>query len=332
LLGRNFEHLIKRNLKRSMKNQVEMFLTKNPEESSVSTTDGFKRIHHAWSFWFGKYFSIFATLALIFLTAANASAASIVLAPPPGWNGFFIQAEVQAGFMEHDGAGSLVSSSSTSCLVVDYAEGSPIPSGYVFSSSPIALGFTPSALGGTGASKDIASGAMIFSYEVGSLAAASQDRLSFSFSGTTSAENAYVDFGSGLVAADAYFRASLSVLSFGPIAGEYAATFGLSALPSLFDLTQESISAITSIEGGAVSPVILATQSSGSSGVNVPLDMTEFTEYFKYEMIYSIRTPFGSDPDFTYDFTGTASVVPELGTTVLCSMGIVAVAVRRRRR
>lgn len=263
----------------------------------------------------------------------EAGAASIILSPPAGWNGFYIEANIEAGFKQNGGPGSSTATASTARLVVDYADGSAVTPGYEFNSSPIALSIRPSDLaGGSGAPKDIASGALIFSYKVGSLAAGSGDTLSFNIAGTTSAMNAYHDFGSGPIPADAYFKATLTVLCFGPIPAHFGATLTAPALPSLADPTQESIRAITSIAGETPLPFFITDQGAGDPAVAVPLTMTDVSSNFKYELVYEVRTPFGTDPDFNYQFVGGSSVIPECQTAMLALVAAGTLASRRSRR
>lgn len=274
-------------------------------------------------------------LALVSLVAATreAQAASIILAPPAGWNGFFVQATIEAGFKENGGSGSSTTTLTAACLAVDYAEGSPLSTGHEFNSTPISLSIAPSDLaGGSGATKDIASGAMSFTYKLGGTAAGSEDVLSFTFAGRTSAVNAYHDFGSGPVAADAYFKATLTTLCYGPIPASFGATFKMPALPSLTDPTQESILARSFISGETPLPYLLATQSAGDASRSVSITMSDVSSSFTYEMIYEIRTPFGTDPDFTYQFIGGSSVIPECHTPLLACAASGILFLSRRRK
>jgi len=271
----------------------------------------------------GKAATIAVSLALM-LIPRSASCSSVVLIPPSGWNGFAISANIETGFRESAGGGVIATKASTFMLVVPDRDGIP---GLVIESTPILVTQAPTS----GNIKDVATGELKFSFTVGRTDASANDGFDFSLTSTTSASDALVDFGSGLVHADAFFRASLSLRTMGPIDGAVGAFFGLPDMPALHSSTESMTATVT--KGPWSAPTTLATLLPGETGLEVPLTMDLWTDQFTYHFTYEIVTPYGTDPTYSYSLNGEAGItaIPEpastLSTLVLVSSGLL---LRRR--
>ncbi len=256
----------------------------------------------------------------------SARGSSILLTPPFGWNGFAISANIEAGFRESLGGGVIATKNQTFMLVRPDPEAVP---GLVFASTPISVTQAPAS----GEAKDVASGALNFSYTVGPAGASANDHFDFSLTSTTSAMNAMVDFGGGLVHADAFFHASLTLRTMGPINDAVGAFFGLPDMPSLSSPT-ESMTAIVT-KGLWSAPGTLATLHPGDTGSEVSLTMSRWDQEFVYTFTYDIVTPYGTDPTYSYDLSGAAGVaaapaVPEPSTALFLCLGAALAFWRKR--
>ena len=148
-----------------------------------------------------EFFPARAVLVVLAVTVADArpaSAESLLLNPPSGWNGMFMTGSIRAGWKEHGGAGEAISSASGFLLAGPSFP--PLTPGQVLTATPLHLSIAPSS----GAPKDNAEVSLAYSVTVGALGPTSSDKFNLSFSGVTSATSALVDFGGGLVAADAF--------------------------------------------------------------------------------------------------------------------------------
>lgn len=271
----------------------------------------------------------FPLLFASFLAAAGPThAASLILASQGGWNGFAIEADIKAGFRQAGGTPGIakeVSSGDGGFLLIApdiHPPGTTLNlTSTTTGSSPLSSSITPD----TGMGKDIASGTLGVTFTIGT--ATTDDSFSFLIDSTTSAETAMVDFGAGLEPVDSFFEVSLKLSSFAP-ATIPGALIQLPALPTLTAPTPsvESMnSLISSYLGGA--PVV-GFQSPGDPGLSFPLELNGL-ESFEYELIYSIVTPFGSDPTVSYAIQGGSSV-PEPETLPLAGLAILIL--RRRKR
>lgn len=268
----------------------------------------------------------FLLVGIAFLAPASSQAYSILLNPPDGWNGFYFEGTITAGFREHGGTSDLLTSSSALLLVGPSYE-TPAP-GSVYSNSVSLTNFP-----GTGLPKDQAGGLLEFSYTVGAADASASDRFDVRFTATTSASNAFVDFGSGLVEADAYFKVNLRMQSAWPLLTDAGATLGLPAMtnPTAPTPNVETLSAIATIGPYGV-PATTYTRLPGDPELVIPVTLGD-GEFFEYTLEYSLLTPFGTDPTVSYDFNGSAATtVPEPSTLALVCLGLIAVVMQRSHR
>ena len=178
---------------------------------------------------------------------------------------------------------------------------------------------------------------MNFSFTVGQDGTSANDRFDFSLSSTTSASNALVMFNSkkGPVHADAFFRATLTLFTMGPIDKAVDGYFGLPDMPTLHSLTETMTAKVT--KGPYSGPTTLATLIPGDTGVEVPLTMATWDQQFTYTFTYEIVTPYGTDPTYAYALsgvTGSAAAVPEPSTyaAIFGSLALVGTAIVRRRK
>lgn len=254
-----------------------------------------------------------------------AGGASVLLNPPSGWNGFFFSADIQSGFHESGGVGIVEVKKSTVMLVGPSPDVVP---GLVLNSTPISAIQMPTS----GNPKDVASGELRFSYTVGLADASANDHFGFSLTNTTSASHALVDFGSGPVPADAYFHASLKLVTMGPIGPAIGAVFGLPDMPSLNSPTESMTAGAT--KGPWSAPAELVSLLPGDTGVEVALTMTSWADQFTYYFTYDIVTPYGTDPTYSYALGGVAGVaaIPEPSTARLSTLALVFGGLLLRRR
>ena len=269
------------------------------------------------------YFLAAVGLALTFLPR-SASCSPILLNPPGGWNGFSFEAHIQAGFRESGGGGMVEVKKQAFMLVGPSPD---IVPGMVIESTPISVTMAPAS----GNAKDVASGEMKFSFTVGEDDAASSDRFDFFLTSTTSASEALYDFGGGLVPVDAYFRASLSLRTMGPMNPALDAFFGLPDMPALNSPLTESM--MVKVKKGPWSgPDTLVTMLPGDTGVSVPLSMDSWSDTFTYEFTYEIITPHGTDPTYSYALSGSSGVaaVPEPASALMIGFGGLLVISYRR--
>ena len=282
--------------------------SKNPMETRITS---------------GNTAIIAVSLAFV-LIPRSASGSSVVLTPPFGWNGFALSANIESGYRESDGGGVMATKNSTSMLVLPGRDGTP---GLLIESMPISVTQSPTS----GNIKDIATGEFKFSFTVGQLDASANDRFDFSLTNTTSAWNALVDFGAGPVHADAFFHASLTLVTMGPIRDSVGAFFGLPDMPILSSPTESMTATVT--KGPWATPATLATLLPGETGVEVPLTMSLWSEQFTYHFTYDIVTPYGTDPTYSYSLNGEAGIAPiPEPTSTLSTLALISSGLLLRRR
>lgn len=257
------------------------------------------------------------TCACFWPASAHAQS-SLLLAPASGWNGIFLTSAVEAGFQERGDPSvkvSMISMNSASVIPGTVGPGSVIMVPPTFASQ----------LPDSGLLKDLSTATLLASFVVGT--ATTPDTFTFDINTETSAQNAMVDFGGGLKPADAFVNIRFRLSTFAPITNPGAA-IRLPDMPMLTEPASETMQALVDaiIGGTPVSGVL----NPGDPGITLPLTLTDLGDRFAYQLDYRIVTPFGSDPQTSYSFTGSTQV-PEPATNVLC-LGALAFAGLRRRR
>jgi hypothetical protein len=242
---------------------------------------------------------------------ATATAESLLLNPPSGWNGFFVSGTVRAGWKETGGPGSAITPGSSFMLAGPTFP--PLTPGQVLTRPPLHLSSMP----GSGNPKDIAEVRLDYSVTVGAAGAGGSDKFNLALSGTTSATNARYDFGGGLVPADAFIAVDFFMLTAAPVPAATNAVIGLPALPSLTTSPPnvESLSAVIQI--GPFSAPTTITMAPGSGATLLPLVLNTATnDVFQYKFSYQLLTPYGTDPSVAIALEGSmvrTNAVPELG-------------------
>lgn len=270
---------------------------------------------------------VFALLGLAALLPHRASAYSILLNAPPGWNGFAFYGSITTGFRETGGPGLLLSTNEFFTLI---SPDGPLSFPNATSTNTLAFTNYPT----TGLPKDMSGAIFDFVWTTGTLSAASTDKFDVRIQATNSAELAFVDFGSGAVQADAVVQAKFVVESSWPLSTAYGASL---ELPAMADLTTvspniESMGAVATIGPYGGPATASYTRVPGDPALVIPLDLAEF-DFFRYELNYDLVTPFGTDPGVDYGFTGgAATTVPEPSTAALLGLSAVAAALIYRRR
>ncbi len=259
-------------------------------------------------------------LASLLLIQRPASAASLILASEGGWNGFFLQADIRAGYRQAGGGAEVAKTDSGFLLVAPDIH----PAGTTLTMVSSVSGLNP--LSGTkapdsGSAKDISTGMLNVTFTIGT--ALTDDSFTFDLTSTTSAETAMVDFGAGLEAADAFFEATIRLQSYSP-AHIPGAVLKLPDMPALTDPSTESMIATfsTFVGGSPLGGYLLP----GDPGFVLPIEL-DGAESLEYLLTYSVVTPFGSDPTFGYSLTG-GSAVPE--PSLLPLLGLALLLHRRR--
>lgn len=192
-------------------------------------------------------------------------------------------------------------STSGSLLDTDYFESPPLIEindiGGQYHASESSLATPSSSL-----AKDYGSSAVHFTYTNGGPLNSDSLRIQLEVHG--SAELAQV--GTPLKPANLAVSASISYVLLGePDGGWFRLT--LPAVPSLTDPAHEFLS--VELSGGGMSPIHRAP---GSGATTLELDGTK---NYVFEIGYTVNVPFGTDPDYSYDFAGgtlEATPVPEL--------------------
>ncbi|MBM3879717.1 MAG: hypothetical protein FJ387_08360 [Verrucomicrobia bacterium] len=238
--------------------------------------------------------NVYYCLAVVALgllgAAAGHAGSSLLLSEPPGWNGWSVTASVKAGFRK---AGTAVEDAvtATQSLVIAPFDRRP---GETVRLPRAAASLAPTA----GAAKDKAEGAVEFTYYVG--AAAEVDRFELALPTTTSAVSARHSFGGPPEPADAFVECELRIETAFPVTG----ALRLPDLPALAHAGTSTQSLLALVEGpvaGFFHP--------GDAGVDYPLtlDGAPGRRTFRYQLTYSIVTPFGRDPVTSYRLVGTAA-------------------------
>lgn len=171
--------------------------------------------------------------------------------------------------------------------------------------------------------KDYGSAQVDFTYTNGGPTAPDSLRIQLTVHG--SAEHSFV--GAPPKPASLAVTAAISYVLLGePDGGRYRIT--LPAIPTLADPVHERLSA--ELSGAGMSPIRRAP---GSAPFTVELDGTR---NYVFELGYSLDVPFGTDPDYTYAFSGgglEVSAVPELADVApLTGLALAGWAFWRRRR
>jgi hypothetical protein len=241
------------------------------------------------------------------------------------------QAQVFAGFISGRGTEAIrlkaltsvyYYSSSGSLRDTDYFESPPdieindIGGQYHASESSLATPVSTLA-------KDYGSSLVRFTYTNGGPLNSDSLRIQLDLHG--SAELAFV--GTPPKPASLAVSASISYVLLGePDGGRFRLT--LPAVPSLADPAHEFLS--TELSGGGMSPLQRAP---GSAATTVELDGTKT---YVFEIGYTVNVPFGTDPDYSYDFAGgtlEATPVPELaGFAPLTALALAGWGLWQRRR
>lgn len=229
------------------------------------------------------------TVALA-LTAQTFGAPSLVISSQPSWNGWFAETRCRAGFRESGGAGEIMTPYSPASGAV--LQGTP--AGTVVAIPVVSASMFPAS----GGPNDKAEGSLAFSYTVGT--AATDDIFEFTIDSTTSAEDAKMDYGAGLVASDAVFECELTLRTFAPISA--GPMVRIPALPSLISPATESMNATFNFAPAGISGYSLP----GDPALTLPLTLAP-GQSFEYILTYSIVTPYGQDPHISYTITGGAA-------------------------
>ena len=271
--------------------------------------------------------------AMIALDRRPAAAESILLNPPSGWNGIAISGSIRAGWKENGGVGESITSASGFLLAGPSYP--PLAPGQVLNGTPLNLSIAPTS----GDTKDKAEVTLNYSVTVGAAGPGSSDKFNLDFSGETSATNARVDFGGGLVPADAFIAVDVTLMTFAPVPAATLASIGLPALPLLTALPPnvESLSAMVKV-GPFGAPTTIISMGPGASALTLPLVLdTATTDMLEYSLKYTLLTPYGTDPSVSFNLEGSMerSSVPEIGFTtapVALFAGAFAVLESRTRR
>ena len=259
--------------------------------------------------------SLLLFIGLVVSTSSLHAATSLILSNQPGWNGFFVQAEVKAGFRR---AGALAgpSISGTNAGSVGIFPDVHAPG------DTISVNATATQLPDSGAAKDQAFGKINFTYIVGN--ATTADSFSFTIDTTTSARTAMMNLGAGAEAVDSFVEIRLLIQCYGPVTG------GMLTLPGLPFLTAPSTTSeyMDAQLSGAVSAGMLP----GDPAFDLPLELGGL-QGIQYNFTYIVSTPFGEDPIITYSMTGGSAfaIVPEpTGIALMAFMATGILLLRRR--
>ena len=263
--------------------------------------------------------------AMLALGRRPAAAESILLNPPSGWNGIAISGSVTAGWQQSGGAAQYGLSSSTFLLAGPTFP--PLVPGEILTGTPA----TATALPTIGAAKDKAEVTLAYSVTVGAAGPGGADKFNFSIQAETSAVSSQFDFGPGVgvANADAFIIADFTLMTFAPIPAATFASMGLPALPTL-GVPSPNIETMSTTARvgpyGAWTTTIIMTP--GFAGSTLPLALDPAAgDSFLYRMIYTLTTPYGTDPSVSLAFEGSMerSSVPEIGF-VAAPLGLLCVA------
>lgn len=249
---------------------------------------------------------------------SNTFANSIILNAPAGWNGWSGTLELTSGFRQTGDPTGLsiteVDNQNIQVIADAHAPG-----------EAVATSATTTIFPDFGELKDIATINASFTYNVGSSPSVA-DTFDIELTSTTSAENAFVDFGAGPEAADSFTELAITLVTNAPLFPAAGFSIDFPESITLTDPTQESFASnVVSEVGGA--PYFQAVNS-GTDLASIPLEQTG-VQAFTYQFIYNVTTPFGVDPTFSYSVSG--SIVPEPGTATLLLLSSSLQIFRRRR-
>lgn len=254
---------------------------------------------------------VLSAVAVFLVDGRPADAASILLDPPPGWNGIMVSGSVTAGWRQSGGAATVSTSASSFKLVNSFPPRTP---GEVINGSTLHLTSLPFS-GGT---KDKAEVSLAYGVTVGTLSPTSSDKFNFTINAQTSATTAQVDFGGavGVANADAFVEAEFLFQTFSPVPPSALAAVAMPALPIL---SPETGTVKTMNATADIGPFFAPTRivmGEGFPGSIEPLRLDPATtDAFIYRMKYSMVTSYGFDPTVSLAFEGSMerSSVPEIG-------------------
>ena len=275
--------------------------------------------------------SLIAAVFAVFiaLSPSRASAYSLLLNAPSGWNGLAMGGSVVTGFRESGGPGLLLSTNAVLFPLINPDGPADVP-GFSFTNWGAWTNFPTSGL-----AKDMAGAILDISWTTGTTEPDSFDSFDVRIRATNSAEGAMVDFGAGAVQADGVVRVNFFLQSPGPLFVE-GGTAGLE-LPAMQSLTApapniESLIAVATIARYGESPTTTYTRLPGDDALVIPLELSGSQE-FRYELSYELITPYGTDPGVDYSFSGgAATTVPEPSTYALLAMSAAGALWLARRR
>lgn len=260
---------------------------------------------------------IVLAVAGLALDRRPATAESLLLNPPSGWNGIMVSGSVAAGWKQSGGAGLVMTPATTVFLAGPSFP--PLVPGQVLTAAPASATLLPTS----GDAKDKAQVTLSASVTVGDAGPTGFDTFNVSIFSETSAVNAKVDFGPGigLQNADAVVIADFMLVTFAPIPAVPFATIGLPAIPAL-SAPPPNIETLTATArmgpyGAWTTTIVMGP---GYAGSVLPLTIgSSSSDAFMYRLTYTITTPYGTDPSVSLAFEGsmeTASV-PEIGLMTL---------------
>lgn len=250
-------------------------------------------------------------VAVVAAAPTPAVAESLLLNPPPGWNGLIVTGSVRAGWKENGGAAEV---STAALSFLSAAPFPPLTPGQVLTGAPPHLTSLPMS----GDPKDRAAVKLTYDVTVGAAGPGSSDKFTLGISATTSAVTAQYDFGGGLVNADAFVAVDFAIMTSSPVPAATLASFGLPSLPALTASPPnvESLNAKAEI-GPYGAPTTTIVMTPGYAGSVLPLVLGPFTsEFFIYSLSYRLLTPYGTDPSVAIALEGSmerTNAVPELG-------------------
>lgn len=261
-----------------------------------------------------------AVLAL--LAPSGALAYSQMLNLSGGWNGLVMQGQIVTGFLETDGPGTLLTTNPVFSPVFGPGTEAAV-AGFSWTNSAAWTNLPT-----IGLPTDMAGAVLDIVWTTGTDAPDSYDSFDVRILATNCATQAKVDFGAGVpVEADAYVGVKFLLQTSAPLFVEDGTINFL--LPAMATLTApppsfESLAAVATVgryNGLDPETITSYTRSPGDPALLIPVELTEFNQFFSYELAYQLITPHGTDPGVDYSFSGGGSTtVPEPSTYALLAM------------